>query len=81
MKWFGVAPTLYCAKLAMPGLSGLDVAKELRSVCKDRKLLLVATTGHGRPEDQAVAKAAGFDCHLTKPIEFSRLEEVLTQAH
>jgi len=70
-------PDIVLCDLAMPGSSGLDVARALRSVCKDRDLTLIATTGHGRPEDVAMARAAGFDHHVTKPVDLGRLEELM----
>jgi CheY-like chemotaxis protein len=34
-------------------------------------------TGYGRPDDERRALEAGFDAHLTKPVEPKRLEEVI----
>jgi len=43
-------------------------------------ILLVALTGYGQPEDRRRAAAAGFDAHITKPINFTRLGEILSTA-
>jgi CheY-like chemotaxis protein len=42
--------------------------------------LLVAISGYGQPEDKARSKAAGFDQHLVKPVDPSRLRAVLAHA-
>jgi len=43
------------------------------------ELLLVAVTGWGGENDRKRTREAGFDGHLTKPVEFERLESVLAQ--
>jgi CheY-like chemotaxis protein len=37
-------------------------------------MILIAVTGWGQTEDKRQAKAAGFDHHLTKPIDPAQLE-------
>jgi CheY-like chemotaxis protein/two-component sensor histidine kinase len=71
------APDVILCDIRMPGTSGLDVAKQLRRVFKDRQLTLIAATGYGRPEDVMQAKAAGFDDHLVKPVDLNRLSAVI----
>ena len=39
--------------------------------------LLVAVTGYGQPEDRKRALAAGFDVHLTKPVNIDELAQLL----
>jgi CheY-like chemotaxis protein len=41
--------------------------------------MLAAMTGYGQDEDRARARAAGFDHHLTKPVDFARLAQILTE--
>jgi CheY-like chemotaxis protein len=60
----------------LPGLDGYGVARRVRSEL-GRDVLLVALTGYGQPEDRARALDAGFDVHLTKPVDFARLEQLL----
>jgi two-component system CheB/CheR fusion protein len=38
---------------------------------------LIALTGYGQPQDRARSRESGFDAHLVKPVEPSRLAEVL----
>jgi CheY-like chemotaxis protein len=53
------------------------VARALRGDPELAPALLVAVTGYGQPRDQQLSLEAGFDAHLTKPIDVSDLEEVL----
>jgi CheY-like chemotaxis protein/anti-sigma regulatory factor (Ser/Thr protein kinase) len=62
--------------IGLPGIDGYEVARRLRQHLGDR-VLLVALTGYGQPEDRRQARAAGFDAHLTKPIDPAALSEVL----
>jgi CheY-like chemotaxis protein len=42
--------------------------------------MLIATTGWGQDEDRNRASDAGFDAHLVKPVDLTKLEELLRQA-
>jgi CheY-like chemotaxis protein len=42
------------------------------------KLVLIAITGYGQEEDQRRAQEAGFDHHMTKPVEPAALAKLLT---
>jgi len=55
--------------IGLPGMDGYVVAQELRRRYPDRKLRLYALTGYGRDDDRTRALAAGFDKHLTKPVD------------
>jgi two-component system, chemotaxis family, CheB/CheR fusion protein len=63
--------------IGMPGMSGYDLARRLRSQARHRDLLLIAITGHGRAEDRKQAYAAGFDAHFVKPADLQELSELL----
>ncbi len=63
--------------IGLPDLSGYEVAKRLRSSPQTADLHLVALTGYGREEDRKLAIDAGFDEHLTKPVELEELERLL----
>jgi DNA-binding response OmpR family regulator len=49
----------------------------LASLGSKRPRLAILVTGHGSPEDVASSRAAGFDAHLVKPIDFRQLELTL----
>ena len=65
--------------LGMPGLSGMDVARRLRSADHGSDLILIATTGWGQPEDKRRTEEAGFDLHLTKPIDLAHASQELAR--
>jgi two-component system CheB/CheR fusion protein len=58
-------------------LDGYDLARRVRSRPEARGVALIALTGYGQVEDRRRAQAAGFDLHLTKPVDPERLEKVL----
>lgn len=59
-------------------MSGYELARALRREATE-SLLLVAVTGYGAAADKQNAKEAGFDCHMTKPIEPSALAGILNR--
>ena len=74
-------PEVVLCDLGLPdGMTGFDVARQLRGDSRTRQVWLVALTGYGRPEDKARTLEAGFDDHLTKPVDFAMLERVLERA-
>jgi PAS domain S-box-containing protein len=62
--------------LGLPDGSGLDL---IRQLLVKRPVKGIALSGYGMEEDMAQSKAAGFVAHLTKPVDLSRLEEVICQ--
>ncbi|MEO8122504.1 MAG: ATP-binding protein [Burkholderiales bacterium] len=63
--------------IGLPGMDGYEVARQLRAAEAGSELFLVATTGWGQPEDKSRAMAAGFDLHLTKPIDLVEASKLL----
>ena len=63
----GFAPQVVFLDLGMPGLSGYEVATEVRKDRRNDGVRLVALTGWGGAADRERSARAGFDCHLTKP--------------
>jgi CheY-like chemotaxis protein len=61
----------------MPGLSGYEVAAAVRREAWGSGVLLLAITGWGQAGDKERAKAAGFDHHLTKPVDLDEVEQLL----
>ena len=58
-------------------MNGYEVARTLRSRPMGSKVTLVAVTGWGREHDQRRSAEAGFDRHLTKPVDPMVLEAFL----
>ena len=54
-------------------MDGYAVAQAVRSQASLNNVFLIAASGYGQPEDKAKARAAGFDQHLTKPIDLNQL--------
>jgi PAS domain S-box-containing protein len=63
--------------LGMPGMDGFEVARRIRELPGGRDVLLVALTGWGQDDDRRRTAEAGFDEHLTKPIDTERLAALL----
>jgi CheY-like chemotaxis protein len=72
-------PDVALLDIGMPDLSGYEVAKELRRLSWGAGICLVALTGWGRDDDRQRAMVAGFDRHLTKPIDAGALEALLAK--
>lgn len=71
------AADLALIDVGLPGMSGYDVARSIRSRLEYRHTMLVAQTGWGRDEDRQRAREAGFDHHLVKPIDHQILRKIL----
>ena len=62
--------------IGLPGLDGYEVARRIRAD-GDAGVLLVAVTGYGQSGDRQRSTEAGFDAHLTKPVDPVALEALL----
>jgi PAS domain S-box-containing protein len=71
-----VRPHLVLCDIGLPGFSGYEVARRIRAEANG-SVVLVALTGYGRDEDREEARAAGFNRHFTKPVDFAELSTVL----
>jgi signal transduction histidine kinase/ActR/RegA family two-component response regulator len=72
-------PELVLLDLGMPGVSGFDVARGIRARPWGASVVLVAQTGWGQEHDRRRTREAGFDEHVTKPVERARLLQLLAQ--
>ena len=70
-------PDVALLDIGMPHLDGYEVARRIRSNPWGQGMLLVALTGWGQEADRARSHAAGFDSHLTKPVDHDRLGQLL----
>jgi CheY-like chemotaxis protein len=73
-------PHLALLDLGMPGMNGYQLLKALRAQPGGDTLMAAAVTGYGNEEDRQRTKAAGFDAHLVKPVDFSLLQAFLARA-
>jgi CheY-like chemotaxis protein len=61
--------------IAMPGLDGWHVARQVRD--GGSAVLLIALSGHAREQDRELSRQAGFDVHLVKPVEPLEVRQIL----
>ena len=69
-------PDVALIDIGMPGMSGYDVAREVRQT-HDKRPMLVAITGWKKPSDRILARLVGFDHHLPKPFDAKDLLSLL----
>ncbi len=62
-------PDAVLLDIGLPGLSGLEVARALRTLPETQHALLIALSGYGQMEDRQRSLEAGLDHHLTKPVD------------
>ncbi len=72
-----IRPDVVLLDIGLPGLDGYEVAQALRADDSLGSLQLIAISGYGREEDLAKTKAAGFDHHLVKPVDFDTLMSII----
>ncbi len=71
-------PDVVLCDIGLPGgMDGYAVARTLRQDPAFSGIYLVALTGYGQEEDCRRAREAGFDLHVTKPVDPTYLEELL----
>ncbi len=70
-------PNVVLMDNSMPGMSGLEVAKQMRLEPKLNDAILIALTGHGDEEDRQRSLEAGFDHHLVKPANIKVIREIM----
>jgi CheY-like chemotaxis protein len=70
-------PEVVFCDLGLPGMSGYEVAKELRALPFGPEMILAALTGFGQPGDREKTAQAGFDAHLVKPVDPAVIESFL----
>ncbi|SFH94499.1 PAS domain-containing protein [Planctomicrobium piriforme] len=71
------SPDIFISDIAMPGMSGYELARRIREEHLEHRPFLVALTGYGQASDRAEALQAGFDEHLVKPIGLPVLQQLL----
>ncbi|GAA0859123.1 PAS domain-containing hybrid sensor histidine kinase/response regulator [Aliiglaciecola litoralis] len=71
------APDVILMDIGLPDINGYQVAQQIRQQTWGKGLFLIAATGWGQDKDKDLAKKAGFDYHLTKPINFQELNALL----
>ncbi|MBK4739116.1 hybrid sensor histidine kinase/response regulator [Noviherbaspirillum pedocola] len=71
-------PAVVFLDIGMPGMNGYETVSVLRELPGAQARVLVALTGWGTEADQVRSLAAGFDLHLTKPVDIHEVQRVLS---
>ena len=72
-------PDAVLLDIGLPDMNGYEVAQRLRREPALEGTMLIALTGYGQEEDRRKAGQAGFDHHLTKPVDLTRLRQILSR--
>jgi CheY-like chemotaxis protein len=71
--------TVALIDIGLPDVDGYHVAQRIRSGPEGGRMVLVALTGYGQPEDVRRAREAGFDAHVVKPVDPDALTKKLSE--
>jgi CheY-like chemotaxis protein len=72
-----IRPDIVLCDIGLPDIDGMEVARRLRAREGLASVRLIALTGYGQAEDVRQAIAAGFDAHITKPVNLDQLMALL----
>ncbi|HEX2239493.1 MAG TPA: response regulator [Gammaproteobacteria bacterium] len=70
-------PDVILLDIGMPGMDGYEVARRVREQTASGKVMLIALTGWGQEKDRKLAREAGFDHHLLKPVDLQALQALM----
>jgi len=70
-------PQVMLVDIAMPGLDGHALCRQVREAAWGRGVLMIATSGWGQAEDRRLSAEAGFDHHLVKPVAYEAVDALL----
>jgi CheY-like chemotaxis protein len=71
------APDVLLLDIGLPDIDGYQLAQRLRTLPQAADATLIALTGYGQDSDRERSIAAGFDHHLTKPVDVEALVRLL----
>lgn len=74
-----IHPDVIFLDIGLPGMDGYEVARQLRADPAFEVTVLVALTGWGSQDDKERALEAGFDVHLTKPVDVAAVDAVVAR--
>jgi two-component system, chemotaxis family, CheB/CheR fusion protein len=72
-------PDIVFLDIGMPGVNGYETCRRMRQLPSQQGIMIVAITGWGQPQDKQRALDAGFDEHLTKPVDLEALTRIFSQ--
>ena len=71
-------PQVFILDIGLPDMDGYQLARRLKAQPATANAVFIALTGYGQAHDKVLAKAAGFDHHFVKPVEWQELLQALT---
>ncbi|HSV46633.1 MAG TPA: ATP-binding protein [Ramlibacter sp.] len=74
-----ILPEVAILDIGMPNMNGYELARRIRQESWGASMFLVAATGWGQEDDRRKAASAGFDRHLTKPVNPSEVLALLSR--
>ena len=72
-----IHPAVVVLDIGLPHMNGYEVARRLKSTQVNSDIRLIAVTGYGQEEDLRAASDAGFERHLTKPVDPAELSRAI----
>jgi two-component system, sensor histidine kinase len=69
-------PSIIFLDIGLPDMTGYEVAQAIRKTEHISLCYLIALTGYGTEADRQMALDAGFDLHLTKPLDYEKIESI-----
>jgi CheY-like chemotaxis protein len=74
----GFRPDVVLLDIGMPRLNGYETCRRIRSTPWGKNMVLIAQTGWGQEEDRRQTEEAGFDAHIVKPVDYTRLLRLIS---
>jgi len=69
-----VMPDVIFSDISMPGMTGYDLARKIRSLPNISDIYMVAMSGYGQLSDRRESKESGFNEHMVKPVDITKLK-------
>jgi len=70
-------PDVTLLDIGLPGMDGYEVATRLRALPMSDRARIIALSGYGQDEDRKRSREAGCDDHLVKPVDLTKLAEIV----
>jgi len=74
------APNVILLDIGLPGMDGYEVCRAIREKSWGSDVWIIAMTGWGQAEDKKRSREAGFNAHLVKPVDITKLYELIAAA-
>ena len=72
-------PDIIFSDISMPGMTGYDLARKIKDQPSQSEAYLVAMSGYGQLSDRMQSRASGFDEHMVKPVDITKLRELFVR--